>query len=315
MAKNSLTAIGIDLGGSHLTAALVNPNGQIKHKKTASYLKAPNGPHGTQLMVKLVRELLHHSSSEICGVGIACPGSVDFNKGIVLADSPNLIGWKGTRLRQDLESSVKLPVLIDNDANLAAWGEKYWGAGKKAENFICLTLGTGVGGGIIINNQIYRGSHYYAGEIGHMKINTFIEGSPKCSCGSYGCLEALISAPAIARDFARLKGIRLSHSITAKTVFDAAKRGDSAARQIVQQTAYYLGNAISSLINIFDPDIVIIGGGIAKAGPILFNPAQRIINNNSMPHPLRKPAIVPAKLGENAGLLGAAALVFSDLKK
>lgn len=311
------TAIGIDLGGTHISAGIVTPAGRIINKKAINYNRAPNGEKGLRLIRQLVNSLFSRTSiiirDSISGIGIACPGSVHFEKGIVLADSPNLIGWKGTKLKQALESVFGIPVLIDNDANLAAWGEKYWGAGKKYSNFICLTLGTGVGGGIIINNKIYRGSHEYAGEIGHLHISSLAEGAPKCSCGSYGCMEALVSAPAIIRDFTRMKKIKLIHNVTAKKIFDAAKKGDKIAGQIVMQTAYYLGVAVSSLINVFDPDIVVIGGGIAQAGSILFKPAQKVIKINCMKHPLRTPKIVPAKLQKNAGLLGAAALVFSEL--
>ncbi|MEK7309685.1 MAG: ROK family protein, partial [Planctomycetota bacterium] len=163
-------SIGIDLGGSHITAALVDQNGRIKARKKIYFTKAPNGKQGLRLIAQLVRSTLYALRSTPTGLGLACPGSVDSERGIVLADSPNLIGWKGTKVKQELEKALKIPVFIDNDANLAAWGEKCWGAGKGARNLICLTLGTGVGGGIIIDNKIYRGSHFYAAEIGHMFI-------------------------------------------------------------------------------------------------------------------------------------------------
>lgn len=320
--QKSLFAIGIDLGGSHLTSALIDGAGHIKYQKTISFAKAPNGKRGIHLMRQLINKVLRHWSCNVRGIGISCPGSVDFDTGVVLADSPNLIGWKGTSIKRALESFFNIPVLIDNDGNLAAWGEKYWGAGKNATNLICLTLGTGVGGGIIIDGKIYRGSHFYAGEIGHLKIS-LSDDAPRCNCGQYGCLEALVSAGAIVREFVKLKclpasggakgdsGLRLGHNITAKTVFDAARRGDKIAKQVVLQTASYLGNAISSLINIFDPDIVVIGGGMAQAGNILFKPVQQVVKINSMPHPLRVPTIAPAQLGKDAGLLGVAALVLS----
>ena len=342
-------AIGIDLGGSHITAALVDQNGRIKARKKISYSKAPNGKAGIRLIAQLVNQVIRPSSfvirHSVRGVGLACPGGVDAEKGIVLADSPNLIGWKGTKVKQELEKALKIPVFIDNDANLAAWGEKCWGAGKGARNLICLTLGTGVGGGIIIDNKIYRGSHFYAAEIGHMFIvsEANLMGDPNiplCSCGQRGHLEALVSAPAIVREYLTKsqriikslsipnypnqippspfckggeRGIRKEGlEFTAKTIFDKAKKGDKLACEVVKDTAHYLGIACASLINIFDPEMVVIGGGVANAGEILFRPLRQIVKQSIMKHPYRKPLIVPARLGEDAGLLGAAALVFNS---
>ncbi|MDI6789017.1 MAG: ROK family protein [Planctomycetota bacterium] len=278
----------------------------MRRKKVLQFSKAPDGKQGLRLIAQLVRSTLHAQRSTLLGLGIACPGSVD-EEGVVLADSPNLIGWKGTNIKQPLEKIFKIPVLIDNDANLAAWGEKCWGVGKNARNLIMLTLGTGIGGGIIINNQIYRGSHFYAGEIGHMKI---LPDGPKCSCGQKGCLEALASAPAIVQRY-NTKTLKRYNVNTARDVFDKASGGDKIACEVVQETAHYLGISLASLINIFDPDVIIIGGGIAKAGNILFKPLRKVVRKNIMPHSLRRPAILPARLGEDAGLLGAAGLVLN----
>lgn len=332
--SKSAYAIGIDLGGSHLSAAIVKQNGSIKTKKTISYSKPPDGKQGIRLIKQIIDSLIHNSSfitHNYQGIGIACPGCVDHEKGVVLSDSPNLIGWKGTQLKTVIEYLVlkyfrlKIPVFVDNDANLAALGENIFGAGKKASNLICLTLGTGVGGGIIINNQIYHGSHFYAGEIGHM---TVLAGGPICSCGKRGHLEALVSGPAIVREFTaearrtqRNKKIlslrplclcgKNNTELTAKIVFDAARKGDKTARLVIKQATYYLGCAVSSLINTFDPEMVVIGGGLAQAGDILFKPLRLMVKKGIMPHLYRQPKVVPAKLGENAGLLGAAAIVFS----
>ena len=314
-------SIGIDLGGSHITAALVDQNGHIKVRKKVSFTKAPNGAHGLRLIIQQVKSFTNISSlisnHSVIGLGLACPGGVDAERGIVLADSPNLIGWKGTKVKQELEKALKIRVFIDNDANLAGWGEKCWGAGKGARNLICLTLGTGVGGGIIIDNQIYRGSHFYAAEIGHMMIDP---GGQICSCGQAGHLEALVSGPAIVARYASYtlkvypeRSRRAQRStLHAKAIFDMARKGDKIAQEVVNQTVYYLGIACASLINIFDPEMVVIGGGVANAGEILFRPLRQIVKKSIMKHPYRRPLIVPAKLGEDAGLLGAAALVFNS---
>ncbi|MFH0888012.1 MAG: ROK family protein [Planctomycetota bacterium] len=356
-------AIGIDIGGSHISTALVNPNGKFITKETISFLKPPDGKQGIRLIKQLVKTLLDSKIQNLkskikpAGIGIACPGCVDHEKGVVLSDSPNLIGWKGTQVKTVLEYLVlkhfrlKIPVFVDNDANLAALGENTFGAGKNARNLICLTLGTGVGGGIIINNQIYHGSHFYAGEIGHMTISLFNEqcsmnnvqcptrpndrpvgqAGPICSCGKRGHLEALVSGPAIVREFTAesrrtqrnkkilsLRPLCLcggNKELTAKMVFDAARKGDKIAGLVIEQATYYLGCAVSSLINTFDPEVVVIGGGIAQAGDILFKPLRLMVKDGIMPHLYRRPKVVPAKLGENAGLLGAAAVVFSSLPR
>ena len=306
-------SIGVDLGGSHITAALVDQNGHIKVRKKVSFTKAPNGAHGLRLIIQQVKSFTNISSlisnHSVIGLGLACPGGVDAERGIVLADSPNLIGWKGTKVKQELEKALKIPVFIDNDANLAGWGEKCWGAGKGVRNLICLTLGTGVGGGIIIDNQIYRGSHFYAAEIGYMLIDF---SGPICSCGQPGHLEALVSAPAIVARYASYTLNAPRSTLHAKAIFDAARKGDKTALAVVNQTARYLGLACASLINIFDPEMVIIGGGVAQAGEIPFRPLRQVVKPSIMKHPYRKPLIVRAKLGEDAGLLGAAALVFNS---
>lgn len=302
-------AVGIDLGGSHIAAALVSSQGKIKYKKTIFFTKLPNGKQGLILIKQLITDILSRVSGDyLTGIGLALPGCVDYKRGVVLADSPNLPPWKGTRVKEVLTKTFKIPVLVDNDANLAAWGEKQWGAGKKSRNLICLTLGTGVGGGIIIDNEIYRGSHWYAGEIGHM---TILAGGPVCSCGKRGHLESLVSGTAIVKQY----NLRtLKHCNTAKEVFNKARNGDKIARAVVHQTVRFLGLAIASLVNIFDPEVVVIGGGVAKAGTILFNPLPQVVNANIRLHPYRKPRILPARLGENAGLLGAAAIIFSLIK-
>jgi glucokinase len=323
--KNTSLAIGIDIGGSHISAGLVNQHGKFINVKTVSFSNPPSGEKGLIIIEQLIKELVPtylKRLNNICGIGISCPGSIDFQQGKILADSPNLMGWKGMEIKQTLETIFKIPVLIDNDANLAGWGEKYWGIGKNIHNLICITIGTGIGGGIIIDDKIYHGSHFYAGEIGHMKLKL---NGPLCSCGKYGCLEALASGPAIVREFIKkrkstdftlpINSRKAYPVITAKTVFAAARRNDKIAREIVYQTACYLGYAISSLINIFDPEMIVIGGGIAQAGKIIFQPIRNIVRSNIMTHPFRSPQIVPAKLGEKAGLLGAAAIIFNTKNK
>lgn len=225
----------------------------------------------------------------------------------------------GLPIKRYLEKAFHLPVLVENDVNAMALGEKVWGRGKRVNNLVCLTIGTGIGGGVIINNQIYRGAHFYAGEIGHLMVEP---NGPKCKCGSRGCLEALAAAPAIVRRTrvalkestkpSRLREMVQNYGdqLNPQIIYMAAKRGDRLAREIVQKTAYYIGIALKQVINLLDPEMIIIGGGVALAGETLFKPIRSFVSKHSIPSPLRQFKIMPAQLKERAGVLGSAALVF-----
>ncbi|MEK7450154.1 MAG: ROK family protein [Planctomycetota bacterium] len=337
-------AIAVDVGGMHISAALLDLKGKLTHK-----VRLPSRPHQTSPVIingikKAAKQVLKTSGrsiSEIIGIGIGCPGSID-ERGIALAATPHISGWRGTRLKQEIGKEFGLPVSVDNDANLAALGEKYFGAGRKVKSLVCFTLGTGVGGGVIINGRIHRGSFSYAGEVGHLVIKG---NNLRCHCGQTGCLETLAGAAGVVRratvalenyiskchcdpdppqaDY-RGKQSRKKNSlifkmargnlknITAKMIFDAARRGDRLAKTVVQETGWYLGAAVSQVINILDPELIVLGGAMAQAGEILFRPIRQVAFAHIIPSPVRRVKIVPAQLGENAGLYGAATLVFQQ---
>ena len=329
------TALGIDIGGTNITTALINRAGRIIKVISTSTRSHLGRRHLLDTIKHLVREMLKNphldslptgtlsgrllQAGEPVGIGVGLPGSVDAGLGIILAKTPNLPRWQGFPIKQLLESEFNLPTWVENDANLAALGEKWWGNGRPYDNLVCYTIGTGIGGGIIINGQIYNGSFYYAGEVGHIIVD--INGPP-CKCGSYGCLEVMTAGPAIVRR--TRKAIRKTQAptlirklsrgdpdnITAKIVFDAAKRGDKLALNIVSETAYYLGVGISQVVNLLDPQAIIIGGRISLAGEILFRPVRRTVNKLIMPSPSRRLKILPAALGEYATVTGAATLIF-----
>ena len=313
-------AIGIDIGGTNVPAAIIDENGVILHtinKKTM----AEGGPDVViQRIVDSINELAQYfddkiKDGKIIGIGIGAPGTLDHKNGQIIT-SPNLSHWRNIPLVEKIRSQIKMPVFIDNDANCAAIGEHWIGAAAGAENVILLTLGTGVGGGIIINNKIYRGSHGTAGELGHITISA--KGN-KCACGNFGCLEAYASANATAsRAKERLKREDVASSlqtkklsdITAHEIFQHAEQGDRFAQSILTESGAFLGIGIATFANTFDPDIIIIGGGFSSAGKYLIPAAIDEAYKRSFKSVMDNIKITTAKLGNDAGIIGAAKLAF-----
>jgi glucokinase len=249
---------------------------------------------------------------DVIGIGVGSPGPLDRERGIVVT-TPNL-GWTNFPLRDAIQERTRLPVRIDNDANCATLGEWWLGAAKGASNVIGMTIGTGIGGGIILGGRLYHGSSDVAGEIGHATID--ITGR-RCKCGNYGCLEAYASGPSIA-DRAReaLGGddsammIRMAGGdpsrITAATVYEAAKKGDDTALDVVRETSRFLGAGIANLLNIFNPEVVVIAGGVTQAGDTLFAPLRREVKKRAFKPAVEACEIVPGILTA-AGVVGAVA--------
>ncbi len=226
----------------------------------------------------------------------------------------------GRRLRDIVKEKYRVDTLLINDASAAALGEHHFGAGQGINNLILLTVGTGIGGGIIINDRLYNGPGGSAGEIGHMTIDV---NGPRCSCGNVGCLETLASGTAVAKEAMKCinQGERSSlieivegkiEDITAEKVEVAARRGDPLASEVIFKAATYLGVGVANLVNIFNPEMIIIGGGVANMGDLLLNPARQVVNERAFSLPARAVSIVPAQLGNDAGLLGAAVFAFQQ---
>ena len=313
-------AIGVDLGGTNLKALCVEQDGAIL-ARTECPTNAEKGPDAVlQTIIRTVNQLIRDcdsASARIIGVGIGAPGPLNPETGVVLK-APNLPGWKNIQLRERVADALKMPIKIENDANLAALGEYWKGAGANASVLVCLTLGTGVGGGVIINGRIFSGSSFIGAELGHMSIK--YDGLP-CGCGGYGCLEAYISATSIIKrtTLALERGARSSlatiHNydvsrLTAHDVYKAAVDGDDLARHIMEETGMLLGIGLANVGNIFNPDVVVIGGGVAGAFDILIEPARRELQKRAMPGIMDTMTIVPAQLGSDAGSIGAAGLFF-----
>jgi glucokinase len=255
----------------------------------------------------------------IYGIGIGCGGPLDRETGVILS-SPNLPGWRDVPLRQIIQDALGAPVTLDNDANAAALAEARFGAGRQIQNFIYLTISTGIGGAIVINGQLYHGSTGNAGEFGHQTLNP---NGPLCLCGKRGCLEAYASGTSIARcarEAAQSQQTLITQfvdgdldRINADIVSFAARKGDQVALELWEQAGCHLGHGIANAINIINPERVILGGGVTKAGDLLFVPTRRYAAKWTMPELFRNVEIVPAELGDDIGIYGAAVLAMERL--
>lgn len=309
--------IGVDLGGTNLKVALLDLKGNIREK--VSVLTKEGKQAVLRQIVETVEGLRKKAKvkkSAILGLGMGTPGLVDSIRGIVRGFT-NVKGWRNVGLKEYIEKNMKFPAYVDNDVNLMALGELLCGAGRGMKNMVCLTLGTGVGGGIIIQGELYRGSTLSAGEIGHIPVNA---DGPRCGCGSYGCLERYVgNAYIVDKAVKAIAGGRRSlikklaggdlTTITPRIISQAARQGDGLAKEIWEETGRYIGIALSGVVNFLNPEMIVIGGGVAQAGKILFEPIRKTVKERAMRIPAGKVKIVPAKLGEDAGLIGAGMLV------
>ncbi len=306
--------VGLDLGGTQIRTCLADVEGKI-----LSQVRQPTlAREGLQRVLDRMKETIHEvlqgvQRDAVLGIGIAAPGPLDPRTGVVIAP-PNLPGWNDVPLSDIMFETFDLPVFINNDANLAGLAEHRFGAGRGTLDMIYLTISTGLGGGIICGGQLLLGAHGLAGEPGHTIVDP---GGPLCGCGNVGCLEAMAAGPGIARYAAELirqgRGSSLAGHIasggelTGEMVGEAAEAGDGVALEAVDRAAHYLGIGVLNLIHIFDPEIVILGGGVSKLGPLLFDPVRACVLGQAMAPVQRETPIVPAALGDDVGLLGAVA--------
>jgi glucokinase len=313
--------VGIDLGGTNIAAGAMPTDGT---REIAMRMVSTHAEEGAEAVVARIGDLIEDviaqtivetgaARSDFLGVGIGSPGPLDRAKGLVIV-TPNL-GWRDFPLRDEVSKRVGLPATLDNDANCATLGEWWCGAAKGGRNVVGLTIGTGIGGGLILDGKLYHGASDAAGEIGHTTIDST---GRRCKCGNYGCLEAYTSGPAIAeraRESLEGDGDSILPSmvngdlkkITAQTVFDACKRGDRTALEVVRDTAHFLGVGVSNLINIFNPDTFVIAGGVTQAGDLLFDPLRAEVRRRAFKPSVEACRIVPGSLPLSAGVVGAVA--------
>jgi len=317
--------LGIDLGGTKILTSVITPEGEML-SRDHSVTPAAEGPEGVIPAILASAERALEGASiaidRISAVGVGAPGLADTETGI-LYTSPNLPGWEDVPLRDIVQEKLKKRAFLINDGNAAALGEYYFGAAKGVSHFIYVTISTGIGGGIIVDGKVLNGFQGMAGEIGHMTIS---DEGPPCHCGNRGCWEALASGTALAK--AARKRIETGadttilsfaegkiDKVTAQTVQSAAEKGDPLANELIIKTAYYFGVGLANLVNIFNPEMIVIGGGLSNMGDRLLKPAYRVAEERAFPQAYRAVRFVRAALGRNSGVLGAAAFAFDEMKR
>ena len=303
--------IGLDLGGSFLKYALGTPDGQVIYDDK----KPSRGNESKEAIFKVIyaaiNELLAEAEKrggKIVAIGMGSPGSVDFDQGKLIGNTPNLPEWGNADIRKKLEGEFGIPTFADNDANVMVLAEAIQGAAKGYQNVIGLTLGTGIGGGILIDGKIYRGVNYAGAEIGHMSID--YKGL-SCNCGGVGCIELYASATGMVRNYREKLSVAnksVPQVVNTEVIFANAKQGEQEAINTIDETCVYLGTAIASLVNIFNPEIIVIGGGVADAGDDFLKPIWNVIQERAMKPSLRGVKLVKAELGNKAGMVGAISL-------
>jgi len=308
---NKKIIVGVDIGGTNVKLGLVSAQGRIACQtsfSTKGYIR--NKKELIRAVIDKIQSLFdqkYSSSRKIAGIGVGLPGLVNPVKGIVKF-LPNIPGWRNVPLADIIQQKIKVPVFIENDVNLIALAEWKFGAGSGVRNMLCMTLGTGVGGGLILNNQLYRGEGYVAGEIGHIPIEQ--NGLP-CNCGGWGCLERYVGnrqLQATAAEVLHEKGITL------EDVCARAAQGDPLALKFWDETAVTIGNALTGIVNVLNPTRIVIGGGVANASRFMFKTIEKTIKQRSMHVQGAMVKIVKARLGHKAGVMGAAVLVMDALR-
>jgi len=310
--------LAFDLGGTHLRAAMVDEDGAIhssvKHKTPVT--TTANDVVNALVAAARESESRLPQGQPIKAVSVAVPGSVNAASGVVV-QAPNVSSLNGFQLVAALTSELGLAATVENDANAAAVGEMWRGAARGYRSIVCVTLGTGVGGGIILDGKLWRGVNNSAGEIGHTCVDPFSDVA--CTCGSRGCLERFASATGIVR-MARETQTRFLNSVwqsadqfTAADVYQAGVQGDALALEVMQRVGFYLGVALANLVNLLNPEMIVIAGGVANGWSLFADEMRRQVAERAFPIPAAQVKIVRAECGDDAGLLGAARLGFDSI--
>jgi len=314
--------IAVDLGGSKIAVGIISPRYQILARDRHPTLANEGVDSVINRVASVVKQITSSSGlalSQVGGIGIAAAGAIDSHEGIITL-SPNLPGWHDVPLGDIISEELNVRTWLINDANAEALGEHHFGIGRGIDNLVYLAVGTGIGGAIIIDGKLYSGVCGSAGEIGHMTIDS---DGPRCECGNIGCFEMLVSGKAMVREaIERIgRGERSSLSetvagrianITAREIALAAGKGDSLATEVINNAATYLGIGLVNLVNIFNPEMIIVGGGVASIGDRLLEPARQVVRERAFPVSAAAVRIVTAELGDDAGLLGTALFAFNQ---
>ena len=304
-----MNAIGVDIGGTKIAAGVVTPEGEILNEVRYATAASPE-----RLLSSITRAITEvRDGFEVGGACLAVPGFVLTEENKVIF-APNLHAIEGLPLKDEIEERTGLPITVENDANAAAWGEFRFGVGSEAEHLVFITLGTGVGGGVVMHGVLLRGAQGAGGELGHVTIQAT---GPRCSCGNHGCLEALASGTAIqrrAREVANEKPtsglgrLAMDRKVLGEDVTELAQKGDEAAASVLEEAGMWLGIGLAGFVNIFNPEVIAIGGGVAKASEFILPPAREEVRLRARSPSRDLVEIKEATLGPESGVLGAAAL-------
>lgn len=314
--------IGVDLGGTNIKFGIVSAQGKVLHKGIIS----AQVNLGREAILNNIKKGIEKSLAfadkkriKIKGIGVGSPGTVNLETGKIEGSCPNLPQMVNVNLKSWLSKSFEFPIYVDNDANVMALAEYKFGAAKGYKDALCLTLGTGIGGGIILDGKVFHGSNFAGAEFGHMSI---CYNGRQCNCGGIGCLEMYASAPAIVKDAKRLLH-RNKNSIihelvqgdldrlTTEIIFEAERRGDVLASDVINQACVYLGAGIASAVNLLNPQMVVIGGGVSEGGESFIRRIEKEVKERAFPSATKNLKVVKAKLGNEAGFIGAAMLAES----
>lgn len=316
-------AIGLDLGGTQLKYGIISDRGEIVYKNLTPGRTMEGGKKVLSVMAEAVHECLMFAKKEgfeISAAGAGCPGTIDTERGVSLGPTIHITDWEGAEIASTISKRIHLPVFADNDANFMAFGEYIAGAGRQKEHVVGITLGTGVGGGIVINGDIYHGAIFNGGELGHVSVEA--DGRP-CSCGNRGCMERYVGAKYIVQDVVDAlkkgeesiitQGLKSHNDITPPLIFAAAKHGDELCRRIIDQMIKYLGAGLTSIVNVLNPDIIVIGGGMSDAGQGFIKRISDEVLSRVMKPVRSQLEVVRAKLGNDAGITGSAMYALKHL--
>jgi glucokinase len=294
----------VDIGGTKIAAGIVDETGRVLSKLECPTNAAAGYGNGLSRMIDMLRKTQRDAGTEISGIGIGSTGVVYPASG-AFGDVDLLPGWQGNNPVEDLAREFNVTVALENDADASALGEAGWGAGKVKSKLIYVTVGTGIGGGIILDGKLYRGADMAHPEISHHVIDP---AGPQCSCGYRGCWESLATGPAMAAWFKANTGAgnQYTGEITAKRICEMARQGDGLAKSAVQREAYYLGLGLANLVNLFVPDVIILGGSVMKSADLFLDGIRKVISQGCRFVPFEKAELAMASLGDDANLIGAA---------
>lgn len=314
--------LGADVGGTKLATVLSTRDGEILHKVRLP-TEAARGPEfGVARLISMIRQNLAETgvpAEQIAGIGVACGSPMDAQRGIILGP-PNLQSWNPVPIKEKLETAFGIYTQLENDANAGALAEWLFGAGKGKQHVVYMTMGTGIGGGLILDGRLYRGANGNAGEVGHMRVVD--EGGPLCGCGKRGCLEAFCSGPSIARRtreaLSKASGARIAalagdiERVTAEHLFAAAREGDALALRLVDETAHYMGVGLANIIQAINPQVIVLGTIATEQGDFFLDRVRRVVRAETWPQMSSAVEILPSPLGDRVGDYGAISVILQN---